>query len=208
MHTIAIASQKGGVGKSTLAIHLAVAAQTQGFDTLIADLDEHSQTATEWATERGEETPAVVQVDIEDISALKEQAKSEGFDLLIFDCPPYVNEVVAEVTKLADFTLIPSQPEFPPVRTLARVIDKVAEPYAVVLNACPPKRNGIETGKTKEVRGLLLSNEIPASPVSICRRTDMTDALNSGHSVFEYEPEGKAANEINELFKWLMGEIK
>jgi len=208
MKILAIASQKGGVGKSTLAIHLGVAAEQQGFETIIADLDEHSQTASEWALERGKGKPVVVQVEIVDLSKLVQQAKDEGFDFLIFDCPPYINEVVAEVTKVADFTLVPSQPEFPPVRTLARVIEKVSEPYAVVLNACQPKRNGIETSKTKEVRSLLENNEIPASPVSICRRTDMTDALNSGDSVFEYEPEGKAATEIKELFKWVLGEMK
>jgi chromosome partitioning protein len=207
MKIIAIASQKGGVGKSTLAIHLAAAAQSQGLDTLIVDLDKHSQTASEWAVERDLGAPSVVQADIDDISSLKDQAQKEGFDLVIFDCPPYVDDVVTQVTKFSDFTLIPTQPEFPAVRTLARVIDRVSEPYSVILNGCQPKRNGLETTKTLEVRNLLVSNSIPVSPISICRRIDMSDALITGRSVFEYEPDGNSAQEINNLLKWLLGEL-
>lgn len=208
MKIIAIASQKGGVGKSTLAIHLAVAAHNDGMDVLLADLDPHSQTATEWASERRSDFPVVVQVDHVDMKALIDQAKDEGFDLVIFDCPPYINDVVYEASTLADYTLIPSQPEFAPIRTLGRIVEVVSDPYAVVLNGCHPARLGNETQKTREARVAVLNAGIRVAPQAISRRIDLTDALNSGDSVFEYDMQGKASVEVQSLYEWVKEELR
>lgn len=70
MHTITFASTKGGCGKSTLAIHLAVTAQQAGQDTLLADLNSHSQTAAKWAAERQLDTPTVIWATADDIPTL------------------------------------------------------------------------------------------------------------------------------------------
>jgi len=203
MKTLAVASQKGGSGKSTITIHLAVAAQQAGMDTIVADLDPHSQTSAEWAAERSLEQPLVVTAHAEDIQALQKQAEGEGFDLLILDCPPYVDDVVQMATQVADYTLIPAQPRFADVRTLPRVIESVKEPYAVILNACTPGPNGMETSKTREVRHLLEDAGIPVAPLHITRREAFADALNGGEAVNEFDPEGKASHEVKTLWKWV-----
>jgi len=203
MKTLAVASQKGGSGKSTITIHLAVAAQQAGMDVIIADLDPHSQTAAEWAFERPFDKPSVVSSDAEDIEALQKQASDEGFDLLILDCPPYVDDVVMMATRISDFTLIPAQPRFADIKTLPRVIESVAEPYAVVLNACTPGPHGMETAKTLEVRRVLEAGGIPVAPLHITRREAFADALMGGEAVNEFDPEGKASHEVKTLWKWL-----
>lgn len=203
MKTIAISSQKGGSGKSTVTIHLAVAAANSGMDVLVADLDPHSQTAAEWASERELDTPLVVKANTQDIVQLTAQAKEEGFDLLIFDCPPYVDDVVKVATEVADYTLIPAQPRFADIRTLPRVIDNVAPPFAVVLNACQVGLNGQESSKTREARMLLEEAGIFVAPLHITRREAFADALNGGTAVYEFEPGGKAAKEIDRLWSWL-----
>lgn len=177
-------------------------------DVLLADLDPHSQTATEWASERRSDFPVVVQVDHVDMKALIDQAKDEGFDLVIFDCPPYINDVVYEASTLADYTLIPSQPEFAPIRTLGRIVEVVSDPYAVVLNGCHPARLGNETQKTREARVAVLNAGIRVAPQAISRRIDLTDALNSGGSVFEYDMQGKASVEVQSLYEWVKEELR
>jgi len=208
MKTLAIATQKGGSGKSTVAIHLAVAAEIEGSEVLIADLDPHSQTAAEWASERSSERPVVIKLSTKDIETLKQQAIDEGFDLLILDCPPYIDDVITQATKFSDFTLIPAQPRFADLRTLPRVIEKVHPPFAVVLNSCTPGFSGQESSKTSEARRLLIQSGIPVSQVSLIRREAFTDALNGGKAVVEFESYGKAANEVNKLWSWLQEELK
>ena len=203
MKTVAVSSQKGGSGKSTVAIHLAVAAQASGIETIIADLDPHSQTAAEWASERSSEQPMVVTAHADDIEVLQKQALDEGFGLLILDCPPYVDDVVRLATKLADYTLIPAQPRFADIRTLPRIIGNVHKPYSVILNVCTPGLHGGESTKTREARAVLEDAGIPVAPLHITRREAFSDALNGGTAVFEFEPEGKAAREVAVLWKWL-----
>lgn len=203
MKTLVIASQKGGSGKSTVAVHLAVAAQRAGFETIIADLDPHSRSSAEWASERKVASPVVVTAHKEDIQALQAQAKGEGFDLLVIDCPPFVDDVVVQATELADYTLIPAQPRFNDMRTVLRLIDNVHPPFAIVLNACTPNIGGLESSKTREARDVLEEAGIPVSPIHIVRREAFADALNDGSAVLEFEPDGKAAHEINELWSWV-----
>jgi len=208
MKTLTIASQKGGCGKSTLAVHIAVMAEKEGVDTLIADLDPHSQTSAEWALEREAEVPVVVTAHADDIKTLQQQAKEEGFGLLILDCPPYIDKVVKQATEIADYTLIPAQPRFADLRTLPRVIENVAPPFSVVLNVCTPGINGQESSKTREARKLIEESDIPISRVSIVRREAFSDALNGGEAVIEFESQGKAAKEIQDLWEWLQEELK
>ena len=203
MHTLALASTKGGCGKSTLAIHLAVAAQQAGLDTLLADLDPHSQTAAEWATERDASTPTVIRATADDIQALQQQAQSEAFDLLVLDCPPYIDATVRSATQAADFTLIPTPPRFADLRVIPRVIERTHPPFAVVLNACPPGLNAQPASKTLEVWQLLTDNKIPVADVWITRREAFADALNGGQAIVEFDTYGKAAAEIRALWAWL-----
>ena len=206
MHTLTLASTKGGCGKSTLAIHLAVCAQLAGWETLLADLDPHSQTAAEWAGERASTTPTVIRATADDIQALQQQAQAEGFDLLVLDCPPYLDAVAQAATQAADFTLIPAQPRFADIRVLPRVIEQISLPFAVVLNACTPGLNALPSRKTLEVLTLLKDHQIPVVSRWITRREAFADALNGGQAVQEFEAHGKAAAEIQRLWAWLQGQ--
>jgi len=208
MRVIAIASQKGGSGKSTLTIHIAALAEKQGTKTLIADMDEHSQTSTEWGKAREATTPLVAKVPLDKLAAMLTQAKEKGFKLVILDLPPYVNEFVQEVTKRADLTLVPTRPFFPDMRTLPRIIKQIHPPYAVVLNACPPGKNNMEGTKTMNARKILTHNKVPTCPVSISQRVAFTDALNGGEAVTEFEPISKASMEIEKLLSWINKETQ
>jgi chromosome partitioning protein len=206
LKSIALASSKGGSGKSTLALHLAALAQLQELDVLIVDMDSHSLTATEWALEREEESPAVVRADPSDVSELLKQAKNEGFDLVILDMPPYISEPVAIVTDAVDLTIVPCRTSFADLRTLTRVLEKVRGTYFVVLNACHP--GGLKNKKTVEALDLLKEHSIPVSTCLISQRVAFADALNSGHAVVEYDPESRASSEVSELLNWSLNELQ
>ena len=203
MKTIAMASQKGGVGKSTISIHLAVTAHLDNKNVLLVDLDPHSKTATRWAENRVSKDPVVVQAELGDIDALIKQAKDEQFDYVILDCPPYVNDVVSEVTKYADYTLVPTQPNFPDLQTLFEVVEQVEPPYSIVLSRTKSKRNGMEVSTMRDVRNLVIENNLPIYEGAITNRDDYSDALYNGESVNEFDSNSKSTQEVEQLYKWL-----
>lgn len=203
MQIIAIASQKGGSGKSTVAIHLAALSVAKGRKTLLADMDRHSQTSTEWGKQRQLSKPLVAPVPLNKLSVMLSQAEEKNFETVVLDLPPYVNDVVQLVTERSDITLVPCRPSFADLRTLPRVLKQIQKPYYVLLNACPPGYSGQEGGKTSEARRVLVKNNIPVCPVSITQRVAFTDALNGGEAVNEFEPASKASFEIEKLLKWV-----
>ena len=203
MKTLAVVSHKGGTGKSTLSIHLAVQAQLEGRDTLLVDLDHHSSTVAEWASIRTDKHPLAVTAKVSDITELQQQATDEAFDLLVLDCPPYLNDDTDLITKLADFTILPTSRRFADICTLPRGIEKIHQPFSVVLNSCTPDAVGQTSFKTAQVYQMLNDSGIPVSPVHIIRLEAFTEALNYGHGVTEYQSNGKASKQIKMLLDWL-----
>src|SRR5512144_3429581 len=110
MKTISIISQKGGAGKTTLALHLATAATAAGLVTLVVDTDPQA-TACTWHTWRGGHEPDVI--DCASHALLKrklEQATKLGADLAIVDTPPHADIMAREAGKAAGMILIPCRP--------------------------------------------------------------------------------------------------
>ena len=200
--TIAIAAPKGGTGKSTTAIHLATYACQQGLRVALLDLDEDSRTSTEWASLRDENQPLVIPAWEESPSALIRMAKDEGMDWVVLDTPPRTENAV-EASKLADLTLIVVRPAFPDLRPLQRQVEHIQHPFAALLNGCPPPREGVEIRIVQEARHLLETESIPCCPVALSVRADFAHALISGEAVTEYHQDGKASDEIVNLWNWL-----
>jgi len=199
MRVIAIAGQKGGSGKLILAIHLAAMAQQQEVETLLADMDPHSRTCAAWGGEREQKTPVVVQVASNDLDDFLLQAKEEEFDLVILDLPSQDDQLLQRATQQADLTLIPYRPTFADLRSLSLILEQLDQPFAVVLNACPPEA----AIKTQQARYALEEIGVPVATISILHFEDLDDTLYEGASVIEHDPESKSSNEISELLKWI-----
>src|ERR1700677_1836710 len=150
MKTIAIISQKGGAGKTTVAIHLAVAAEQRGMNTAIFDLDPQASAAS-WADKREKPSPAVVSAQAARLPNLLEQAASQSADLVIIDSAPNADAASLAAARAADLILIPCRPAAFDLNAIGTTLNLAAvagKPAYVLLNAVPPQGKVGEEART------------------------------------------------------------
>ena len=198
MKTLAIIAQKGGSGKTTLAVHLAVCATRHKLKTALIDLDPQAS-AYQWneSREDGRKLDAV-RGNSSDLAALLKQAKDGGVDLVIIDTESHSDSAAAIAAQLADFVLIPCRParfDLDAIATTAQIAKVTKTPTAVVLNAAP-------RGKlAEEARDALQGQNLTVMATVLYQRAAYSHAVIDGRSAHEYEPDGKAAAEIDDLYK-------
>jgi chromosome partitioning protein len=199
MQTIALIAQKGGTGKTTLALSLAVAASAAGRVPLIIDLDPQAS-ACKWGDRRGQETPAIIDAQPPRLGNALEKARQAGVDLVLIDTPARIEQAAAEAARLADLVLIPCKPSIYDLETIQTTFDLVQgrakRPPVVVLNAVPP-----QGARHEQAAQAIRAMNIAVCPVHIGQRVAFEYAAQLGQSVAEYEPDGKAASEIKHLYK-------
>jgi chromosome partitioning protein len=193
---IALLSQKGGAGKTTLAVHLAVCSG----NALIIDTDKQ-KSAAGWWRERDSDLPELVTSSAQSVTKALAATSREW---VFIDTPPRHEEALRAVCAVSDFILIPARPSILDLRAIADTVGLVNGKAAVIiLNSCPPNRGFGETGVVREARQALSVYGLPVCPVAISERVAFSHALNGGQAVTEFEPEGKAAGEIRKLWEWI-----
>lgn len=199
MHVISFVTQKGGSGKTTLAFCCAVAAQEQGARVLVLDMDPQG-TAEAWYQDREAETPRLARVDSGNLAKALEAAKTQNFDFVLLDTPGRDEPAVAAAIRASDFCLIPCRPTpgdmkaTPP--TMA-TIKRLGKQGAFVLTQTPPR--GVRLMEAEVGLGILGM----VCPIRIVQRHAYQDAQGRGQGVTEFEPEGKAAEEVRQLWQWI-----
>lgn len=200
MKTLAIVSQKGGVGKTTLATALAVESGRAGKRTVVFDLDPQAS-ASFWKDTRSDELVAMTAIPASRLKHVLKAAEEVGCDLAIIDTPPFSKDIAYEAVQNADFVLLPSRPAVLDVMAMSRTVELVRhyeKPFAAVLTFCPPF--GREVDDTLEVIGKLGAE---VCPVRIGNRIAYSRAQQTGRAAQEIEPDGKAAHEIMELYAYV-----
>ncbi|MEZ4711680.1 MAG: AAA family ATPase [Caldilineaceae bacterium] len=199
MKVLSIISQKGGVGKTTLATALAVAAEKDGKQVAILDLDDQAS-ACFWSDIREAPTPAVKDVKAVRLGVYLQSIREAGCDLVIIDCPPVHKDIALDAAAPADFVLIPSKPDLFDIRSMTmtvKLLSKIAKPSAVVLTFCPPAGPEVPGARaTVQDIGAALC------PIEIGLRKSYARAQQTGQTAQEFEPDGKAAEEITSLYKY------
>jgi chromosome partitioning protein len=200
MKTLAVISQKGGVGKTTLATALAVAAGQERRKVAVFDLDPQAS-ATFWFDTREAEEPAVASVQPARLEHLMEAARQAGCDLAVIDTPPFAKDIAFEAAQLADFILIPTRPAVFDAKAVVRTLAMVkgyGKPSAVVLTFCQPF--GSEVADTAEAVARIGAE---LCPVRIGQRVAYSRAQQTGLAAQEIDPDGKAAEEIRQLYEFI-----
>jgi len=202
MDVVALIAQKGGVGKTTLATCLAVKATESGKRVLVIDLDPQA-TASFWADIRNKpDEPAVMSIQPVRLPAVIKAAEDAGTDLVIIDGAAVSKEVTYAAAEVADLTLIPFKAAVFDINSVAqtvKTVQQIGTNFALVLTFVPPQ--GKETGEAKGIAEQLGSN---FCPVLIGHRKAYFRAQGEGKAVQEFEPAGKAAEEIAALYKYVL----
>jgi chromosome partitioning protein len=215
MRTVAFLTQKGGAGKTTLAASLAVAAAAAGEKVIALDLDSQGSLAR-WAERRkaanaANAANAVVIEPFEAerlprLPAVLEGLAGVGFTLAVFDTAGADSAAVRLVTECADLCLLPARPTRLDVDATAatfRAVFLAKRKAAFVLNQCP---STYRSSRASEAAGDLSRLGVLAEPM-LSARIDFQDAIAAGLGVTEYARGGKAAQEIEALWRWIRAQL-
>jgi chromosome partitioning protein len=206
MHTIVLATQKGGSGKTTLAIGLALAAIEAGHTVRLIETDSQG-TLSSWQGRRVYAEPIVEPVYVADEIEQRLQSLNDGgVTLTIIDTAGGLSPVTAVAIGCADLCLIPARPSIADIEATAstlRIIRSHDKPFAFVLNQTPIRGQRINSAATALCDEAALDIAGVLAQPFIVMRNDHQDALSAGLAVSEYAPAGKSADEIRGLWQWV-----
>ena len=205
MKTIAIVSQKGGSGKTTLALHLAVASAVAGRNTAVIDLDPQASAAN-WSDRREAELPVVLSAHASRLPREIARVRATGGEMLYVDTAPHSDSAALEAARSADLVLIPCRPAILDLEAITNTLAflrTTGTPVLVVLNAIAA------TGQDARLATEALSaHQVETCPVRLGRRIAFARALVSGQAAQEFEPDGKAAREVRELHTFVLRRLQ
>jgi len=199
MRSLALAASKGGVGKTTLSLHLAVTAALAGERVLVLDADAQ-RSCVAWANLRDRDHPRVEGIEPLDVTARLDRAGAEGYTVCIVDTAPRASGSLTALLRAIQYVLVPLRPSALDLAALEQSLAIVAaadKPGAIVLNACPARAPEIP-----EARYELLGLDLPLAP-DVGERRSYGRAIASGQAVVEFEPTGAAASEMSALWQYV-----
>ncbi len=200
MHVLAIASRKGGSGKTTLTGHLSVEAERQGHGPVaIMDIDPQGSLA-DWWNERQTSTPVFVNTSLETLADDIERLRAGGIRTVIVDTPPAITGAIRQVVDVCDLVLIPTRPSPHDLRSVTAtvaLVETMGKPLVFVINAATPRAR-----ITKEAV-VALSQHGPLAPSLIHQRVDFAASMIDGRTVMELPNARLAASEIERVWQYL-----
>ncbi len=200
MHVLAIASRKGGSGKTTLTGHLSVEAERRGHGPVaIMDVDPQGSLA-DWWNEREAATPVFVNTSLEALAEDIERLRTAGIRTVIVDTPPAITGAIRQVVDVSDLVLIPTRPsphDLRSVKATVALVEDMDTPLVFVINAATPRAR-----ITKEAV-VALSQHGPLAPSLIHQRVDFAASMIDGRTVMELPNAPLAAMEIERIWEYL-----
>ena len=204
MQVLSFVTQKGGSGKTTLCLNLAVTAQASGLRCLILDMDPQAS-AEAWYQDRDAMEPSLARIDAEDLPRAVAGARSRGFDFVFIDTPGRDEPSIAAAIRISDFCLVPCRPtpaDMKATPATVGTVRRLGKPAAFVLTQTPPRGFRIKEAQ----KGLSVLGTV--APVAIVARNAFQDAQGAGFGIVEFEPEGKGAEEVRALWAWVLRKLE
>ena len=200
MQVMAIASQKGGSGKTTLSGHIAVEAEAAGYGP-VALIDADPQgSLTDWWNEREADEPLFVQTTVAKLDRDLHELKQLGIKLLIIDTPPAITSTIGHVIDVADLVLIPTRPSPHDLRAAGatvELVERLGKPMVFVINGASPR------ARITTEAAIALSQYGPVVPTVVHQRVDFAASMIDGRTVMELTGKSRSKAEIAELWEFL-----
>jgi chromosome partitioning protein len=193
------------VGKTTLAIHLATAMQASGRQTVVIDLDPQTS-AAEWKDARQDEMPYVIAVPASRLAKALQTAQENGAEIAVLDTAPHSESTTLDAARAADLILVPCQPSIMDLRAMrktADILNYLKKPTFAVLNEVAAHG----TVADEAAKAITAQFGMPVAPVRLGQRVAFNRCLLTGQTAQEYEPGGKAAQEVAALLEWVSGKV-
>ena len=199
MRILALVSQKGGVGKTTLAGHLAVEAERGGSTVAMLDTDPQGSLAA-WWNSREAEAPLFVRGNLAELRQQLTELEAIGVDLVVIDTPPAITAHIQLVVECSDLILIPARPSPHDLRAVGSTIELVeptGKPMIFVVN-----------GATQRARitadaAIALSQHGTVAPTIVHQRVDFANSMIDGRTVGELDANSNSAKEIADLWSYV-----
>ena len=205
MRTIAVIARKGGSGKSTVALHLALAAHLRGRKVLVADTDAQRSASQVLKGRRGA-GPELAETSGAKLFTLQLASIRADVDLMVVDTPAVVEDEISHAIVAADLCLLVIRPTFLDLAAAiqtAEIVRRLRKPALVVLNQAASPRAGVETPSVKRSLEALLLLRLTVIPIILRGRLSYQAALESGRSVEELDPAGEAGREVADLWAFV-----
>jgi chromosome partitioning protein len=205
MRVLAMASQKGGSGKTTLSGHLAVQAQLAGAGPVVLiDIDPQGS-LSDWWNERQSEFPAFAQTTVARLAADLEILRQQGFKLAMIDTPPAITMAIQSVIAVAELIVIPTRPSPHDLRAVGATVDlceRAGKPLLFVVNGATPK------ARITSEAAVALSQHGTVAPITVHHRTDFAASMIDGRTVMEVDPKGRSAQEVRDLWSYISDRLE
>ena len=200
MRKIAVLSQKGGAGKTTIGLNIGIAAELVGQSAAIIDLDPQAS-ITQWGDSREADASVVVSAQAARLPNILKTCEDNGAGVVVIDTAPHAEQSALAAARAADIVIIPCRPSIVDLRAIGSTIDicRIANTPCFVLLNQTPSRGSLADDAAEALAEL----DVQIAPVQIGQRIAYVHAVTKGQGVLEYEPNGKAAEEINTLYQFI-----
>jgi chromosome partitioning protein len=200
---LSVLNQKGGVGKTTLAVHLAMGLAQKGGRILLVDADPQGS-ALDWAAIRTVDALFPV-VGLPKPTLHRELPKlAADYTAVIIDGPPRVNDVARSAILASDLVLVPVQPSPYDVWAAKEIVDLLSEASTFkenVKSAFVINRKIVNTAIGRDVQEALSAYSLTVLKSQICQRVSFAESAASGQTVMEIAPDSIASQEILSLIR-------
>ena len=195
---ISILNQKGGVGKTTLAVHIATALAQRGLKVLLVDADPQSS-SLDWSASR-EGEPLFPVIGLPKPSLHRDMpALAADYEAVVIDGPPRVNELARSAIMASNIVLVPVQPSPYDVWAAEEIITLLKEASVFkekLKSAFVINRKIANTAIGRDVAEALSAYPLPVLKSQVCQRVGFAESAARGQTVLELEPQGLASKEI------------